>query len=152
MKTISLTQGQVALVDDDDFEFLINYGSWHAHRTLNKFYVACQKTNLIYMHRLLLPVKQVDHKDGNSLNNQRNNLRVATGTQNQANRGPQVNNTSRFKGVYWNVRDQKWMASIRYKGYLSHLGCFDCKIKAAKAYDNAAICLFGEFARLNFPK
>jgi len=150
MKTIPLTQGKVALVDDEDYEFL-NQFTWYGAESHGLWYAETKISGKnVKMHRLLIPDAQmVDHEDQNGCNNQRHNLRPCTNSQNLANRGPTVNNTSGYKGVDWFERDQKWRARIMCKGTYSHLGYFDCKIKAAKAYNYAAKCLFGEFAKLN---
>ena len=103
MKTIPLTQGKVALVDDSDYEFLVNYGSWCADLTVSSgiYYATCRRDYFnIKMHRLLLPnAKMVDHKDGNGLNNQRNNLRSCTRSQNLANSKLRSDGASGYKGV-----------------------------------------------------
>ena len=91
----------------------------------------------------------VDHIDGNGLNNQHSNLRIATRSQNLANRGSQENNTSGYKGVCWNKKLQKWIAKICIKGETIHIGCFIDKFEAARAYNIAAGRLFGEYAKLN---
>jgi hypothetical protein len=93
----------------------------------------------------------VDHHDGDGLNNQQNNLRAATQSQNNQNARKQVNKTSRFKGVSWYKKYQKWNARIQISRHLRHLGYFMFEGDAAQAYDNAARRIFGEFALLNFP-
>ena len=105
------------------------------------------------MHReILKPPKNVetDHKDGNGLNNQRYNLRWATKTQNRQNQRPQEGCTSRFKGVRWDKNARKWRACIKVQGKQVHLGFYSLEIDAARAYDNAALLYFKEFARTNF--
>ena len=93
----------------------------------------------------------VDHIDRNSLNNRRGNLRLCTPSQNILNtRGKK--GTSKYKGVWWNTKKNKWLAMITSKGRHFHLGFFDEEIEAAKAYDRKAVELFGEFAYLNFPE
>ena len=107
------------------------------------------------MHREILgitdPKINVDHLDGDGLNNQRSNLRVCTDSQNGANRGKQKNNKSGYKGVHWNKKTKKWAAQIQYHKKVLNLGYYSDIIEAAKAYDKKALELFGEFARLNFP-
>jgi AP2 domain-containing protein len=94
----------------------------------------------------------VDHADGNGLNNQRWNLRVATKRQQQANRGKQRNGrTSQYKGVFWDKSRERWSATIHYDHKTRYLGRYRDEEDAAHAYDLAALESFGSFARLNFP-
>lgn len=99
--------------------------------------------------RELLPTEKVDHEDGNGLNNRRSNLRLATTTQNNRNRGLQAHNTSGFKGVNWDERLQKYRAKITVNRKCIHLGMFDTAQEAADAYDGAACLCHGRFAKLN---
>jgi hypothetical protein len=92
-----------------------------------------------------------DHKDRDGLNNQRDNLRVATHAQNDQNRGLRRDNTSGYKGVSWRKDKKKWQAHIKVNQHARHLGYFKSKLTAAKVYDTAAIRYFGKFAALNFP-
>lgn len=93
---------------------------------------------------------QVDHRDGNRKNNNANNLRIATPSQNAINKGS-MNGSSRFKGVSWIRRRQLWYACIRHNGRSIALGCFEIEEDAARTYDAAAFDFYGDFARLNFP-
>jgi hypothetical protein len=97
------------------------------------------------------PDMHIDHIDGDKLNNKITNLRLCTHNQNQHNQGIRVNNKSGFKGVSWMKSTRKWQAQICFRSKVKHLGLFNNKIDAAKAYDMAAIDLHGEFAWLNFP-
>lgn len=102
------------------------------------------------MHRFLLsPPSEylVDHKDGNSLNNTRANLRLVTPAQNTFNKQP-VNG---LKGITFHKQSGKWQAATHLKYRDIYIGLFDDPITAARAYDVKAKELFGEFARLNFP-
>lgn len=154
MKVIPLTQSKVALVDDRDYDFLSAF-KWVAQKEEKTWYAAKRvwignKWTLALMHRMILgfPKIEVDHRDGNGLNNQRDNLRIATKGQNQHNRRLGKNNKSGFKGVY--PRHGKWFSQISCNNVQRHLGSFDRAEDAAKAYDAEAIKLFGEFARTNF--
>ena len=159
MKEIKLTQNKVALVDDADFEWL-NKFRWSAHKDNNTFYAVRHtprdknyKQKTIKMHRLILGLlyrdrKLVDHRDGNGLNNQRDNLRICTHSENAQNKISRYG-TSRFKGVCWHKKDKKWQASIVFQGRTTYLGQFDSEVQAAKIYDKKAIELFGKFAHLN---
>lgn len=93
------------------------------------------------------PEDQIDHIDGNRANNSIRNLRPATNPLNHANRGPQKNNTSGYKGVYWLKRDKKWLAKIVKNGRQIHLGRFDDPEEASLAYEKATQSLNGEFGR-----
>ena len=101
--------------------------------------------------RSLVDGEQAEHKNRSTLDNRRLNLRVASRSQNLANRPPQKNSTSGYKGVFWHKRDCKWHVHIQKDRKNRHLGCFTDKIEAAMVYDAAARELFGEFAWLNFP-
>jgi hypothetical protein len=147
------------LVDDEDYDFLMQW-KWHAWTSPRGTYYAVRtertgKQRTIRMHRLLLSAPdgvEVDHKTGGGLNNQKNNIRIATKAQNGANRSRFKNNTSGFKGVYRRSGPNKWQARIRVDNKLRHLGTFSSVEAAARVYDAAAIKYFGEFANLNFPK
>lgn len=148
MQIILLTQGFETQVSDEDFNDL-NQSSWH----YNNGYARQRNSEMIMMHCVISGrmglIGLIDHKDRNRLNNQRGNLRVATRSQNGANSNISSNNTSGFKGVCWVTKDQKWKASIQFHSRRLHLGYFDSPIEAAKAYNRAAVRLFGEFASLN---
>lgn len=106
----------------------------------------------VSMHRFLLeapPGHEVDHRNGNRLDNRRENLRVCSRSENQCNRGKTRGNTSGFKGV--GKKGNRWRASIKARKRRHGLGYFATPEDAARAYDQAAIQLHGEFARLNFP-
>jgi len=103
------------------------------------------------MHNLIMGTKLVDHKNGNGLDNQKNNLRNCTNQQNHMNRRPKKNCTSKFKGVCRFKKDLKWTAVIKFNRKQIYIGIFGNEEDAAKAYDKKAKELFGEFAYLNFP-
>lgn len=158
MKAIPLTSGAEAIVDDEDYHYLMQW-KWRlskgrATRTARD--PKTGKRHTVFMHRVVarrkgLPSgRMVDHRDRNRLNNKRRNLRAATNTENQCNKGPQSNNTSGFKGVSWHKKARKWSAQIRLHGKQKHLGLFELAKDAAQAYDTAARQLHGEFACLNF--
>jgi len=160
MKTILLTQGQVALVDDDDYEMVVAF-RWYAQwqPKAETFYAVRHaprvngKQTTILMHRSIMQPDsgfEIDHRNHDGLDNRRSNLRVATGGQNQGNQRPQLGRTSRFKGVYFDKRNQKWRAQIMVDGRKRHLGRFTDETNAARAYDAAALTHFGEFALVNF--
>jgi hypothetical protein len=104
------------------------------------------------MHADILGTKngvEIDHCDGNGLNNRRQNLRHATKTENQWNATVRQDNSSGFKGVCFDTEMRRWKASIQYHNKRIHLGRFDSAAEAAIAYDEAATRLFGEFAKTN---
>lgn len=149
MKKIPLTQGKFALVDNADFEFL-NQWKWYCE----KDYAARQikkngKNIVLYMHRVILSAKKgqfCDHINGARNDNRRENLRLCLHAENMRNSKIQINNKSGFKGVSYNKKAKKWKA---YIGRAIYLGFFSCKEDAARAYNEAALKRFGEFARLN---
>ena len=152
MIKILLTQDKFALVDDEDFELISQY-KWYAHRKTKRNYYAetTIKQKHILMHRLIMNAQdseEVDHINGDGLNNQRHNLRLCTRQQNAFNR--KSNKNKKFKGIVWRSKRNKWEAYITIDGKYKFLGHFKIEIKAAKAYDIAAKKHFGEFARLNF--
>ncbi len=170
MKEIPLSQGKVALVDDEDFE-RVNQYKWCAMKCGKTFYAVrnrsiktCHesgktqklKRKLILMHRFIMNALDdvwVDHVNHNGLDNRRSaNLRICTPRQNHMNQIPCRGETSKYKGVTWFKRDGLWVAQIYYKGKHFHLGCFTCEIEAAKTYDRRAREMFGPFAYCNFPE
>ena len=107
-----------------------------------------------YAHRLawlivygLWPIDEIDHIDGDKINNRITNLRAATHSQNAHNRSKNNNNKSGFKGVTWQSHAQKWRADIMVEGETLNLGYFCTKEEAAEAYADAAHRLHGEFAK-----
>lgn len=158
MKEIKLTRGMVALVDDEDFDF-INQWKWNAPKSKNTCYA---KRNVwlknskeyisVSMHRTIMNVSMemvVDHIDHNGLNNQKSNLRICTGSQNGGN-SISKGGSSMYKGVCWYKSKNKWIAYITYNYKRYHLGYFKLEETAARVYDEAAKKYFGEFAHLNY--
>lgn len=161
MKQIELTQGQIALVDDADFEELSKY-KWQANyfKHTNSFYATRHtpaikgKHYVIYMHRQILGLergdsRQADHINHITLDNRQSNLRICTRQQNEMNRKPNRNTTSQYKGVCWDKARRKWRALIYLNGVSKHLGFFQDEEAAARAYNEAAKKYFREFAFLN---
>jgi hypothetical protein len=160
MKEIQLTQGKVALIDDKDYEKVSQF-KWHAAKYSGHWYAYTNITlpdgryTLQAMHRLIMGLhygdpSYVDHKNRKqTLDNRRNNLRIATNAENQRNRGKQRNNTSGYKGVVWYKLSCKWRTQIEHHGKKLHGGDFDCPVAAAAMYNWMARLLHGEFAVLN---
>jgi hypothetical protein len=110
------------------------------------------KRKTLRLHRVIMGAPDgidVDHKNGNGLDNRRENLRLATRSQNKANVGLTLTNTSGRKGVSWHHATKKWRAQIRTGGRHMHLGLFTDLDEAARVYDRAAIEHYGEFALTN---
>lgn len=156
MKLIPLTQGQCAKVDDADFDALNQY-KWQASKDVHTYYAirtdrTTGKKVKISMHRVLLSIPKsmfADHKDGDGLNNQRNNLRLATRAENNRNSRVRSDNKLGFKGVYFRKDVGKFKAQLRCNKKSFGLGYYDTADQAAMAYNEAATKYFGEFARLN---
>lgn len=156
---VPLTKNQVAIIDAEDADKVLPY-RWclrnkYAGRYLRKGEPGYAKPEThVYMHRVILACgdgQQPDHINRNPLDNRKDNLRCATPSQNCASRKRiSATNTSGYRGVSRN--GGKWIAYIGHQGERKNLGRFESPKEAARAYDEAAISLFGEFATLNFPE
>jgi hypothetical protein len=155
---IPLSRGLFATVDAADAERVqqFKWSALKASKTKPLFYgfrhPKLAGTHAL-MHRFIMNAEcgeLVDHRDGNTLDNRRDNLRIATKAQNCQN-SRSYRGSSRFKGVSWNTQSGKWKAGITANGNVINLGFFKDEETAACAYDTAARELHGEFARLNFP-
>lgn len=143
-----------AIVDDLDYKYLHKV-KWHLDKKRDTFYAVTDvvvngKRCTVFMHRVILKTlsgMQVDHKDSNGLNNQRNNIRNVTHAQNQRNKGMCKNNKSGYKGVSWSKSNKKWQAQIKFNGKHIHLGFFDKKIDAFEKYCINCIKFHGDFAK-----
>jgi len=154
---IPLTQNKVALIDDEDYD-LISGSCWRAKKGIKTYYArrdvvrpnGTRSTQL--MHTLITGWFQVDHSNGDGLDNRKENLRKATTSQNHANISKRSSGSSSFKGVDWHKRTRKWRARVMKNYEDNHIGYFDNEEDAARAYDRMALIVFGKFAKLNFPK
>lgn len=145
MKEIPLTQGKVALVDDEDYVRVCNLGKWQAMRgrytwyARTDSYVIKKISTTILLHRFILDIHDKsrkligDHKDRNGLNCQKENLRIVTGTVSNANRKKLYTNSSGVTGVYWSDQKHMWHAEIRWEKKRYHLGFFNTVEEAAMA-------------------
>jgi len=165
------------LFDECDIE-LIESHNWQIKKCVNTFYAqahiphpdggwyirACSKTGKIKrgrrrttlkLHRLIMkPSKgmMVDHINGDGLDNRRENLRVCTHAENQRNARRRNDNKSGSKGVSWNKNAKKWRSQIRHEGKVRHIGLFESREEAARAWDAKAKEYHGKYAQLNFPE
>lgn len=153
-KEIPLTKGYTAIVDDADFDRLSAH-KWCAIEIEGRTYaVGTIKTKFTYMHRFLMDAPKgyyVDHRNGNGLDCTRENMRIASPTQNSGNQRLSTRNTSGLKGVSFNRDRNKWEAYVSFNGKKRNLGYFTTKEAAGRAYDDAARKAFGPFACINFP-
>jgi hypothetical protein len=159
MKTINLTQGFIALVDDADFDRVSAF-KWTATKVKGNVYAVRKvktpdgRTTSQLLHRFIEDVNypdiDVDHKDHDGLNCQRNNLRLCSRGENCGN-GRKSRGTSRYRGVSWDASRGLWRALIRIRNKPQYLGRFKDEREAALAYDHAARASFGTFANCNFP-
>lgn len=158
---VPLTQGYQAIIDAADVPLVEGF-NWHVlverrrDQSVKSIYAVRNfvpdegKRRSAYMHRFLMPLPkglQVDHIDGDGLNNRRANLRSATNSQNQHNQRLRYGNTSGIKGVSWMKRDRRWKAEIRVDGRRQYLGYFTDPNEAAAAYADASAKLHGQFGR-----
>lgn len=153
VKEISLTEDKVAFVDDEDYPLVSQY-KWYVSGSHSNWYaIRNNRLKSLIMHRLILNIPkdfECDHINGNGLDNRRCNLRIVTKAQNQMNRRKSQSCSSNFKGVTWYKSRNKWIVTITINQKQIYLGRYVNEIDAAKAYDEAAKRLFGEYARLNF--
>ena len=152
IKLIPLTKGQNAIVDAVDFEWLSQW-NWSAYwnKCTKSFYAQRGLPPQLWMHSFILGCKkgeEGDHKNHDTLDNRRENLRKATRSENARNMRISTN-TSGYRGVCWH--QNRWVAMIKIHQKPIYLGRFRSKEDAARAYDAAAKIHHGEFATLNFP-
>ena len=145
---IPLTRGMFALVNIEDYPKVM-HTSWQAKKGVNCWHA--QAAQSLMMHRVIMGCTpgdgiEIDHKNGDGLDNRKSNLRLATRAQNVVNRAKRLGGTSKYIGVSYHTRVGKFQANIKGKC----LGYYIDEISAAKAFDEAAKELYGDRARLNF--
>lgn len=156
-KLIPVGNDNWALVDEEDYEEL-SRRTWHIdshfYAVTNSLKSDGAARTSLYMHRMVLkpePGLETDHRNGNTLDNRRSNLRAVTHAENMGNygRGKQIVKSSRFRGVYYRKDRNRWSAYIGTKKGRDMLGCYATEQEAARSYNMAAKVRYGEFARLN---
>lgn len=153
MKYIPLTKGKRAIVDGEDFEWL-NQWKWHygGGYVVRTVHPTPYTSRIIYLHREIIDAPkelEVDHKNGNTLDNTRNNLRTCFHFENSRNRKLPRNNTTGAKGIWWYKKIKRWQVYIVVNYRQIYLGIFKNKTDAAQAYNHAAKKYYGQFAYLN---
>ncbi len=154
---IPLTQDKYTIVDKEDYKLVKEY-SWFALKSRGTFY-ACRNITNDYgfqlttsLHNILCTPPeglQIDHIDGDGLNNRQNNLRIVTYSQNCMNRRKSIGKSSKYKGVSYRKDRSSWISYIRVNSTLIYIGYFHSEVDAAKAYNRVAAIHFGEYAYLN---
>lgn len=153
---IPLSRGKWAIIDTPDLDIVSPY-SWAAGSQGNGFFYARAWVDgeKVFLHRHLMGYpagKRVDHINGDTLDNRRSNLRVASSSENSMNGRPHSDNLyTKYRGVEYNKTKRQWTARICVNYNRTYLGSFPAAEEAARAYDESAIELHGEFAHLNFP-
>jgi hypothetical protein len=150
-KKIPIGEDLFALVDDEDYE-LVSKFNWHKHKSSS--YGQYYASSNVKMHRLVMDAKPgeiIDHINGDSLDNRKENLRLCTHSQNQQNTQSR-GGSSRYKGVSYNKKAKKWRGGFFIHGKTYYCGSFESEDECARAVDKKRLEICGEFAVLNLPK
>ena len=152
MREIPLTDGKVALVDDEDYDWISQW-CWRFYDLAGGYAARVENSRWILMHRVIMQAGKgvlIGHRNGNTLDNRRANLyradRSSAGSQQRIRAGGK----SRHKGVVWDAASKRWRALVKVRGRRMHLGYFEDEDEAARAYDAAALQHFGPAATTNF--
>lgn len=154
MKLIPLTQGYSTIVDDEDFEELSKY-KWYVMTNGKGDYIyASREHKTITMHRYIMRFSLgdknvINHINGNTLDNRKQNLRIVSKSESQFYKKKRLNCTSKYKGVHWHRAANVWRSQITINNKNIYLGSFNYEIEAAISYNEAAKKYFGELAKLN---
>jgi hypothetical protein len=152
MTELAISAGHVVQVDEEDLPELSRHRWTYVPRSCGHGAYAARwitqedgRRKTLYMHRQLMgePPEEVDHEDGDGLNNQRHNLRCASRSQNSVNR----NHTNTYRGVY--PFRMGWKSQAKVNGKNVHIGVFKDPVIAARAYDVFVLATWGPFARIN---
>ncbi len=141
MREIPLTADKVALVDDEDYEWLSQW-PWSFYRQGPGYAGRWAAGQSILMHRAIMNAEKgvvIGHRNGNTLDNRRRNLYAVTRSQPGNRQRIRARGSSRYKGVIWDVTHGHWLARIWVQGKSKHIGSFDNEMEAARAYDAAAL-------------
>lgn len=162
MKLLPLTKDKFALVDDDDYYWLSQWNwfaveiknTWYARRSKKKGILRSNEKYEIYLHRIVMRCSDIDfvidHLDKNGLNNQKENLRMCTKSENNKHTSSHKNSSSQYLGVSYDKNRNKWSANLMNNGKRILFKRYNTEIEAAKAYDITAKTQFGVYANLNF--
>lgn len=149
MASIEIAPGQSVLIDDDQYEEIAAH-RWRAQKGKHTHYAAMNGG--VLMHRLIMRATKgdiVDHVNGDGLDNRKENLRLCSNAENMMNARKIAGRSSRFKGVSWNKDRSQWYSTIEKDGKRKFLGGYKDEAVAAKQYDNAALRMFGSYAKTN---
>lgn len=151
-KEVHLSRGHIAIVDAADFQRVSQY-KWTVMKTKHRFYayhkIGSRRTTEL-MHRFILsapPGLQVDHINGDGLDNRRSNLRLCSNAENSRNQLKRRGTSSQYKGVCWNKAKNTWIAQIKVNYQVIYLGCFETEEEAHAAYCAASAKYHGDFGR-----